>query len=153
MSWRYLADDGVSAAFGLAADEVLARRQGTGASPPTLRLYTYASHCALVGRFQRVALEVRLPFCRAHGIAVNRRPTGGGAIIMGADQDHRYVEFAILNIGDLEPSGSGGLCCCRGFGCSRCLCGCGGATSCEYQCCYYCQKQELTHCLLLLRKV
>lgn len=86
MSWRYIADDGVTASFGLAADEVLTRRQGTGQSPPTLRLYTYRSHCALVGRFQRIASEVRLDFCRASGIAVNRRPTGGGAIVMGADQ-------------------------------------------------------------------
>jgi lipoate-protein ligase A len=85
-AWRYVADDGVTAGFGLAADEVLTRRQGTGASPPTLRLYTYRSHCALVGRFQRVASEIQLDFCRANGIAVNRRPTGGGAIIMGADQ-------------------------------------------------------------------
>jgi lipoate-protein ligase A len=85
-TWRYVADDGVSAPSGLAADEVLARRQGAGTSPPTLRLYTYASHCALVGRFQRLASEVRLDYCRDHGIAVGRRPTGGGAILMGADQ-------------------------------------------------------------------
>lgn len=84
--WRYLADDGVRASFGLAADEALVRGQGAGTSPPTLRLYTYASHCALVGRFQRVTAEVQLDFCRLHGIAVNRRPTGGGAILMGADQ-------------------------------------------------------------------
>jgi lipoate-protein ligase A len=86
VTWRYLADDGVGAAFGLAADEVTARRQGAGASPPTLRLYTYRSHCALVGRFQRAATELRLDECRAHGVEVNRRPTGGGAIVMGADQ-------------------------------------------------------------------
>ena len=84
--WRYLADDGVTASFGLAADEAVTRRQGTGDSPPTVRLYTYRSHCALVGRFQRAASELRLDDCRARGIAVNRRPTGGGAILMGADQ-------------------------------------------------------------------
>lgn len=84
--WRSLADDGVTAAFGLAADETLTRRQGDGSSPPTVRLYTYRSHCALVGRFQRAAAEVRQEVCRARGIAVNRRPTGGGAILMGADQ-------------------------------------------------------------------
>jgi lipoate-protein ligase A len=83
--WRYLADDGVTAAAGLATDEALTRRQGRG-SPPTVRLYTYASHCALVGRFQRVGAEVRLAVCRERGIAVNRRPTGGGAILMGAEQ-------------------------------------------------------------------
>lgn len=86
MNWRYIADDGVTASFGLAADEIVTRRQGTGASPPTLRLYTYRSHCALVGRFQRVGSEIQLDFCRANGITVNRRPTGGGAIIMGANQ-------------------------------------------------------------------
>jgi lipoate-protein ligase A len=85
-TWRHVADDGVGAAFGLAADEVVTRRQGTGASPPTLRLYTYRTHCALVGRFQRAASELRLDECRKAGVEVNRRPTGGGAIIMGGDQ-------------------------------------------------------------------
>ncbi|MFQ5612912.1 MAG: hypothetical protein ACE5H9_12340 [Anaerolineae bacterium] len=86
MGWRLISDDGVSASFGLAADDLLARRVGHGQSPPTLRLYTYRSHCALVGRFQRVEHEIHLDFCRAQRIPVNRRPTGGGAIIMGADQ-------------------------------------------------------------------
>ena len=78
MSWRLITDDGVSASFGLAADEAL--------SPPTLRLYTYRSTCALVGRFQNVAREIHVDFCRDNSVAINRRPTGGGAIVMGADQ-------------------------------------------------------------------
>lgn len=86
MRWRLITDDGVSASFGLAADETLARRVGQSQAQPTLRLYTYRSHCALVGRFQRVENEIHLDFCQAHGIPLNRRPTGGGAIIMGADQ-------------------------------------------------------------------
>ena len=80
--WRLLIDDEVTASFGLSADETLARRVGRGASPPTLRLYSYRSHCALVGRFQHLEQELHLDFCGQHGIAVNRRPTGGGAIIM-----------------------------------------------------------------------
>jgi lipoate-protein ligase A len=86
MKWRLVTDDDVTASFGLAADETLAQRVGVGESIPTLRLYAYRSHCALVGRFQNVDNEVRLPYCKAKGIPVNRRPTGGGAIIMGADQ-------------------------------------------------------------------
>lgn len=86
VKWRLITDDAVSASFGLAADEFLARRVGTGEAFPTLRLYTYRSHCALVGRFQNVENEVHVDYCRSHGIAINRRPTGGGAIIMGADQ-------------------------------------------------------------------
>src|SRR6266496_4235709 len=76
MNWRLITDDSVSASFGLAADEALAQRVGLNLSQPTLRLYTYQSYCALVGRFQNVENE----------ITINRRPTGGGAIIMGADQ-------------------------------------------------------------------
>ena len=86
MQWRLITDDEVTASFGLAADEALAQRVGVGDSIATLRLYTYRSHCALVGRFQNVENEVRLPYCKANGITVNRRPTGGGAIIMGTDQ-------------------------------------------------------------------
>ncbi|MCA8954579.1 MAG: hypothetical protein KDC87_00815 [Planctomycetes bacterium] len=84
--WRLLSDAKAAAAEGLATDEVLAERAGTGDSPPTLRLYSYASHCVLVGRFQEVAREVDLARAQALGIAVNRRPTGGGTILMGEDQ-------------------------------------------------------------------
>ncbi len=83
---RLIREDGVSDRYGLAGDEVLAARAGEGRSPATLRLYTYRSHAALVGRFQTVEHELHLDYCRSQGIAVNRRPTGGGAIIMGEQQ-------------------------------------------------------------------
>ena len=83
---RYIEDNQVSATSGLAIDEMLASRVGTGQSPQTLRLYTYKSHCALVGRFQNIESELNLDYCLEHGISVNRRPTGGGAIIMGSEQ-------------------------------------------------------------------
>lgn len=83
---RLITDDSVTASFGLAADECLAARVGAGESEPTLRLYTYRSHCALVGRFQNLENEVHGAYCAEHNIALNRRPTGGGAIIMGNDQ-------------------------------------------------------------------
>ncbi len=74
----------MDAALGLAGDEWLARQAVLGES--TLRLYTYKNHCALCGRFQEIANEIHLDYCREQGIAVNRRPTGGGAIFMGAGQ-------------------------------------------------------------------
>lgn len=83
--WRLIVEDQVSPAYGLAVDEVMARRVGEGTSPTTLRLYTYAP-CALVGRFQTLENELHLAACEATGIPVNRRPTGGGAIVMGPDQ-------------------------------------------------------------------
>jgi lipoate---protein ligase len=86
MQLRLITDDNVSASFGLSADEVIGERVGKGESIPTLRLYTYRSHCGLVGRFQNIQNELRLDFCKANDIQINRRPTGGGAIIMGDGQ-------------------------------------------------------------------
>lgn len=86
MEWRLITQDGVSGSFGLAADESIALRAGNGESPPTLRLYTYESHSALVGRFQTIQNELNIKYCLKNGIHINRRPTGGGAIIMGAGQ-------------------------------------------------------------------
>ena len=86
MQWRYLCEDRVSDSFGLAADEAMALRVGENLSPSVLRLYTYRSCSALVGRFQRIENELNLDFCREQKMSVNRRPTGGGAILMGEDQ-------------------------------------------------------------------
>ncbi|HLI45415.1 MAG TPA: lipoate--protein ligase family protein [Acidimicrobiales bacterium] len=87
-TWRLLADDGVGAAEGLAFDEAMMAGYARDAAPrpPTLRLYTYADHAALVGRYQHLEAEVDLDACRLLGVEVNRRPTGGGAIIMGRSQ-------------------------------------------------------------------
>lgn len=91
-TWCLLCDDGNEAAAGLALDEALmarVSRDAVGLRPtlrPTLRLYTYADHAALVGRYQTLAAEVDLDACAATGTRVSRRPTGGGAIVMGRDQ-------------------------------------------------------------------
>ncbi len=84
MNWRFLQDEAVSHVTGLAVDDALAQLAAHD-NPVTLRLYTY-SPCALIGRFQHLADEINLDFCHRLNIPVNRRPTGGGAIIMGPDQ-------------------------------------------------------------------
>lgn len=87
--WRYLTGDGASAAEGLALDESIMLHYGRGGAPPTaatLRLYTYRPHCALVGRYQNLEEEVDVDACRSADVQVGRRPTGGGAIIMGPAQ-------------------------------------------------------------------
>lgn len=53
---------------------------------PVLRLYTYRNHAALCGRYQHLEAEISLDGCKRTGTAFNRRPTGGGAIVMGAGQ-------------------------------------------------------------------
>ncbi|MGD0441952.1 MAG: hypothetical protein ABSB52_15170, partial [Acidimicrobiales bacterium] len=86
--WRLLTDDGAGAAGGLALDEALMSRYARGEPdcPPTLRLYSYRDHCALVGRYQTLEAEVDVAACRRTGTEVSRRLTGGGAIVMGSGQ-------------------------------------------------------------------
>jgi lipoate-protein ligase A len=88
MSWRYLMDDSVGGAEGLALDEALAASHTRDGDPTpiTLRLYTYRDHVALCGRFQHLEAEIDVNACRQTGTEFNRRPTGGGAIVMGEGQ-------------------------------------------------------------------
>ena len=98
-TWRLITHDGVAASAGLAADEALTGRVGAGRSGAMLRLYTYRD-CALVGRFQNIHNELRVTRCEARGMPVNRRPTGGGAIVMGPDQ----LGVALILPADREES-------------------------------------------------
>ncbi len=84
VKWRLLADRNADPALGLATDAALAQCSAP-ARLPILRLYTYKP-CALIGRFQQLEDEVQVEYCQAQGIPFNRRPSGGGSIIMGPDQ-------------------------------------------------------------------
>jgi len=86
--WRLVSDDQVDAARGLATDEALMAGHARGAEQqqPVLRLYTYRDHAALCGRYQHLQSEIDIDACARTGTTFNRRPTGGGAIVMGAGQ-------------------------------------------------------------------
>lgn len=76
-TWRVLADDGArEPRRNLALDEALGRLAGPR---PTLRLWRNAP-CVVVGRSQVAAAEVDVAACRALGVPVYRRFTGGGAV-------------------------------------------------------------------------
>ncbi len=79
-SFRLLDTGLLTAAENMALDEVIIDEVAAGRSLPTLRFLRFSPPAALVGRNQDVALEIREDFCRAEGIDINRRLTGGGAI-------------------------------------------------------------------------
>jgi len=64
----------------MALDELIARRQGAGACPPSLRLYRWAPWAISLGRNQAEG-EIDGEKCRRDGIDIVRRPTGGRAIL------------------------------------------------------------------------
>lgn len=90
IKWRYITGERESPSRGLAGDEFLMNQYSNWAASdcpePTLRIYTMRNSCALVGRFQNLETEVNLEECARLGMDVNRRITGGGAVIMGEQQ-------------------------------------------------------------------
>jgi lipoate-protein ligase A len=96
--WRLLVDGALPGAANMARDVAILEAVGGGAVPPTLRLYGWDPPCLSLGRHQGVE-AADLAFCRAEGIDVVRRPTGGRALL-----HHLELTYAVA-----APLGSGPL--------------------------------------------
>lgn len=70
------------ASFLLAVEEALTRSVGEGRSPPTIRVCIFDPPAVLIGFSQDVYEEVNVDEAARLGYDINRRPTGGGAIVM-----------------------------------------------------------------------
>lgn len=84
--WRLLDLPPLSAAENMALDEVLLEIRGRGHSQDTFRFLQFDPAAVLVGFHQSIQEELRLSYCQAQGIEVNRRITGGGAIYFDKSQ-------------------------------------------------------------------
>jgi lipoate-protein ligase A len=86
----------------IAFDQALIESRKAGAIPDTIRFLRFPP-TALVGRHQALSRELRLEHCRAHGIGIVRRVTGGGAIYLDEGQLGWSLVFdrATLGIGSL----------------------------------------------------
>ena len=84
--WRLLDTGPRPAAENMALDEAMLEARSRGWTPNTLRFLQFDPPCALVGYHQSVEQEIRIEFCRAHGIEINRRITGGGGLFWDRSQ-------------------------------------------------------------------
>ncbi|KPK37735.1 MAG: lipoate--protein ligase [Gammaproteobacteria bacterium SG8_47] len=83
--WRVL-DTGVRpAAQNMALNRAVLETHAAGEAPHTLRFLQFTPS-ALIGFHQDVAQELRVDYCRAHDIAIQRRISGGGAIYLDETQ-------------------------------------------------------------------
>ena len=83
--WRLL-DTGLRPpAQNLALNRALLEARQAGEAPSTLRFLRFTPS-ALLGYHQSAEQELNLDYCRAHGITVQRRITGGGAIYFDEGQ-------------------------------------------------------------------
>ncbi len=69
----------------IAFDEALIELHKAGAIPDTIRFLRFPP-TALIGRHQAMSQEVKVEHCRANGIGLVRRITGGGAIYFDEGQ-------------------------------------------------------------------
>lgn len=69
----------------IAFDQALIEARRADAIPDTIRFLRFPP-TALIGRHQSLSRELRVDYCRAHGIGMVRRITGGGAIYFDEGQ-------------------------------------------------------------------
>src|SRR6185437_10597156 len=80
-TWRLLVEERPhDGAWNMALDEALMDAVAAGASPPSLRFYRWEPPCLSLGKRQPLD-SIDLAACRADGIDVVRRATGGFAIL------------------------------------------------------------------------
>ncbi|MEL5990800.1 biotin/lipoate A/B protein ligase family protein [Microbacterium phosphatis] len=88
--WEVVDDPAVSPNMNLALDEVLTARVGEGRRKPTMRIWEWNESAVSIGSFQSYRNEVDPEGAAAHGFDVVRRISGGGAMLMGAEQIITY---------------------------------------------------------------
>ncbi len=79
-AWRLLVTEPADGATNMAIDETLWRGRLAGAAPPTLRFFAWAPPTVSLGYGQPPGRDVDVEACRALGVGLVRRPTGGSAI-------------------------------------------------------------------------
>ena len=82
----------------MAFDQALIDARGADLVPDTIRFLRFRP-AVLVGRHQILSHEVDLAHCRAHGIEVGRRITGGGALYLDEGQLGWELVFRRASLG------------------------------------------------------
>lgn len=103
-TWRVV-DTGLRrAAENLALNRAMLEARREREIPSTLRFLRFEP-CALLGYHQSAAQELDLDYCRTHGIAIQRRITGGGAIYFDPGQLGWELYLDRSDVGGLDMQG------------------------------------------------
>lgn len=89
--WRLLQTGPGDGFTNMAVDEALLDACIAGSAPPALRFYTWSPPAISIGYGQQFGSAIDLDRCRALGIDVVRRPTGGLAVLHQYDVSYSLV--------------------------------------------------------------
>ncbi|TCV83259.1 lipoate--protein ligase family protein [Sulfurirhabdus autotrophica] len=92
----YIEETPSSGMRNLYLDQVLLQQHAAGLQPDTLRFYRNLP-TACVGFHQPLDRELRLEYCRTHGIEIARRISGGGALYL--DETQQCISLLISRRG------------------------------------------------------
>jgi len=81
MKWRFVNTGFNEGACNMAVDEAIMHSVAKGLAPPTLRFYGWMPPALSIGYFQSAVKELDPVNCRAGGIDIVRRLTGGRAVL------------------------------------------------------------------------
>jgi lipoyl(octanoyl) transferase len=96
--WRLLVTDATDGATNMAIDEALWRSRGSAAAPPTVRFFAWDPPTVSLGYGQVLDDHVDAAACRALGVGLVRRPTGGSAIYH--DGPERELTYTVVATND-----------------------------------------------------
>jgi len=101
-TWRLLDTGTQPAANNIALNRALLEARQANQAPNTLRFLGFEP-CALLGFHQSAAQELNLAYCAEHGVEIQRRITGGGAIYFDTTQIgwELYLDKQTLGTADM----------------------------------------------------
>ena len=79
--WRLLDTGVLTGAQNMTLDDTILECRADDQTPNTLRFLQFDPATVLVGYHQAVEQEARIDYCQRNGVEINRRITGGGAIL------------------------------------------------------------------------
>jgi lipoate-protein ligase A len=106
-TWRFIEPETKAASANMAIDEALLHARINGKTPNTVRLYCWRPSAVTIGRFQSVHDVVNLENCKANGVDVVRRISGGGAVYHDSEGELTYsviVRRADLGTADVAKA-------------------------------------------------
>ncbi len=105
-AFRLLDTHAGKASFNMGLDEAVLESVSSGRELPTLRLYAWQPAAISIGYFQGLYEEVDIEGCKAHGVDIVRRITGGGAVFHQAEITYSVIipETHVLAPGSIIAS-------------------------------------------------
>lgn len=90
IKWKFIDTGAHSGKYNMELDESLAESVAQGHHAPVLRFFEWTPYCISLGKNQAPE-EIDLEYCRAEGIEVVKRPTGGRAVLHAEELTYSVI--------------------------------------------------------------